>query len=165
MGTVVQYTVHSMYILYITMLCIYIPTVYTQCNCFDCKNITEGPYQGTYYYMGNQGQCLYRNPHSGAIIRACDNEASLGDSYVYELCTNVTGPKVCIDPPEPEPYGYLNRTWDGTKNLQVSKVSYYCPPPKVVTNYNGSAVYDIWCSAARFPQWQFTVGYNQLPFC
>ena len=33
-----------------------------------------------------------------------------------------TGPTVCIDPPVASAYGYLNRTWDGTKDIQVSKV-------------------------------------------
>ena len=120
----------------------------------------------------------------------------MGDSYVYELCLNVTGkiycsvcynffklcsgPKVCIDPPKATDYGYLNRTWDGSKEIQISKVrklkssheyiifsqvSYYCEPPRLVMNYNGSAVYDIWCSAANFPKWQFTQGYNDLPSC
>ena len=45
------------------------------------------------------------------------------------------------------------------------QVSYFCEPPKLVTGYNGSAIYDIWCSAANFPRWQFTVGYNDLPRC
>ena len=88
---------------------------------------------------------------------------------------------VCIDPPLAADYGYESRTWDGTKEIQISKVNitvwsiclllyvsqvnYYCEPPRMVFNYNGSAVYDIWCSAANFPKWQFTTGYNDLPLC
>eukprot|EP00092_Neocalanus_flemingeri_P018822 GFUD01020380.1.p2 GENE.GFUD01020380.1~~GFUD01020380.1.p2 ORF type:complete len:160 (+),score=26.68 GFUD01020380.1:14-493(+) len=150
----------------ILLLCVGISE--EQCNCFECKNVTVGIYQGEYYSMGDQGStggCLYRNPHTGKIIRACDTEATIADTYVYEICANVTGPMVCIDPPSAADFGYLNRTWDGSKEIQVSKVSYYCEPPKLVTNYNGSAVYDIWCSAANFPKWQFTTGYNNLPAC
>jgi len=138
------------------------------CNCFECKNVTEGVYKGSYYAMGDAsstGGCLYRDPLTGRIIRACDSEASVADTYVYEQCENVTGPEICINPPEAADFGFLNRTWDGTRDIQVSKVSYYCEPPKLVTGYNGSAVYDIWCSAANFPQWQFTLGYNDLPRC
>merc|ERR1712215_86350 len=141
------------------LLLLFVALSEEQCNCFECKDVTEGPHVGTYYAMGDQGStggCLYRDPNTGKIIRACDQEATFGDNYDYVLCANVTGPKICIEPPLAEPYGYLNRTWDGTKDIQVSKVSYYCAPPKQVANYNGSAVYDIWCSAANFPQWQFT---------
>merc|ERR1711909_210863 len=90
-----------------------------QCNCWKCKNITEGIHSGTYYYLdssGNTGTCLYRDPHTGKIIRACDEEASLGDSYLYELCENVTGPEVCIDPPIASDYGFLSRTWEGRRS-------------------------------------------------
>ena len=82
---------------------------------------------------------MSRDPHTGKIIRACDDEASLGDNYPYEICEDVTGqvftnselsiiwfstgPTVCIDPPVASEYGYLNRTWDGTKDIQVSKVA------------------------------------------
>ena len=34
---------------------------------------------------------LFRDPHTGKIIRACDQEASLGDSYEYEICKDVKG--------------------------------------------------------------------------
>eukprot|EP00091_Calanus_sinicus_P016306 TRINITY_DN35608_c0_g1_i1.p1 TRINITY_DN35608_c0_g1~~TRINITY_DN35608_c0_g1_i1.p1 ORF type:complete len:159 (-),score=28.87 TRINITY_DN35608_c0_g1_i1:47-523(-) len=155
-----------MILIFLLSLCIALSE--GQCNCFECKNVTEGIHKGEYYYLdsgGNTATCLYRDPHTGKIIRACDEEASLGDNYAYEICENVTGPEVCIDPPVASDYGYANRTWDGTKDIQVSKVSYFCEPPKLVTGYNGSAVYDIWCSAANFPRWQFTVGYNDLPRC
>merc|ERR1739838_131009 len=63
------------------------------CNCFECKNVTEGVYKGSYYAMGDAsstGGCLYRDPTTGRIIRACDSEATLADTYVYEQCENVT---------------------------------------------------------------------------
>merc|ERR1712106_891117 len=78
------------------------------CNCFECKDVTEGIHKGTYYFLdqsGNTGTCLYRDPHTGKIIRACDEEASLGDSYSYEIFQNITdilflnrtSPKAVID--------------------------------------------------------------------
>ena len=36
---------------------------------------------------------------------------------------------------------------------------------QLVANYNGSAHFDIWCSAADFPNWQFTLSGNELPLC
>ena len=38
-------------------------------------------------------------------------------------------------------------------------------PVQLVVGYNGSAIYDIWCSAANFPNWQFSLPGNQLPMC
>ena len=35
----------------------------------------------------------------------------------------ILGPEVCIDPPVASDYGFLNRTWDGGKEIQVSKVN------------------------------------------
>ena len=95
------------------------------------------------------------------------------------MCDLAAGPKECVHPPDYTAYGYDSREWDGTKIL-LSKVTYICEPPKVrlycvcyvltlilkmVANYNGSANYDIWCSAAAFPDWQFTEPGNTLPLC
>jgi len=136
------------------------------CNCFECKEVKEGPYLGSYYSMGEHtGGCLYREPNSGRIIRACDSEATLGDDYLYAVCEDTSGPDECIEPPDAVTFGFKNRTWDGTKTLQTSYVSYYCEPPKKVNTYNGSAVFNIYCSASDFPRWQFTTGYNNLPLC
>merc|ERR1739838_13308 len=137
------------------------------CNCFDCKEVKEGTYKGSYYSMGSDsstGGCLYRNRLNGKIIRACDKELTLADSHEYTVCDLASGPKECIDPPDYSPYGYTSRVWDGTKVL-LSRVSYYCEPPKMIENYNGTANYDIWCSAAEFPNWQFALPDNNLPLC
>ena len=49
------------------LLLLLLPDGYDQqapgCNCFDCKDIIEGPYAGSYYAMGSvslTGGCLYR---------------------------------------------------------------------------------------------------------
>ena len=80
------------------------------------------------------------------------------------MCDLAAGPKECIDPPDYSPFGYTSRQWDGTKIL-LSKVTYICEPPKMIATYNGSANYDIWCSAAEFPNWQFALPDNNLPEC
>eukprot|EP00092_Neocalanus_flemingeri_P015304 GFUD01016550.1.p1 GENE.GFUD01016550.1~~GFUD01016550.1.p1 ORF type:complete len:175 (-),score=34.22 GFUD01016550.1:24-527(-) len=137
------------------------------CNCVDCKDVIEGPYSGSYYSMGVPsltGGCLYRNRLNGKIIRACDQETSLSDAHEYNVCDLASGPQECVDPPDYADFGYTSRIWDGTKIL-LSRVSYYCEPPKMIESYNGSANYDIWCSAAEFPAWQFTLPDNNLPLC
>ena len=39
---------------------------------------------------------MSRDPTTGRIIRACDSEATLADTYVYEQCENVTGRTVLL---------------------------------------------------------------------
>merc|ERR1712215_598110 len=134
------------------------------CNCFDCKTVIEGPYAGNYYAMGtSSGGCLYRERDNGKIIRACDTEND--NSQQYHICFDKGGLTVCRDPPEAADFGYDTRLWDGNKELQTSSVRYVCPAPKKVVGYNGSENYDIWCSAAEFPNWQFSLPGNQLPLC
>ena len=36
----------------------------------------------------------------------------------------MAGPEICILPPEAADFGYLNRTWDGSREIQVSKVCF-----------------------------------------
>merc|ERR1712080_246503 len=121
---------------------------------------------GDYYSMGNSpGSCLYREKNTGNIIRACDSEAFGADMYEYHKCYDEGGLTVCRDPPEAADYGYDLRTWDGTKELQTSFVRYTCNPPKLIAGYNGSANYDIWCSASDFPNWQFSLPGNAMPLC
>merc|ERR1712013_388168 len=170
MGTPVQDTMVSRTIVLSVLLAVFPGPSIPQtpgCNCFDCKEILDGPYQGSYYAMGSAsltGGCLYRNRLNGRIIRACDEELTLADSHEYTVCDLAAGPKECVHPPDYTAYGYSSREWDGTKIL-LSKVTYICEPPKMVANYNGSANYDIWCSAAAFPDWQFAEPGNTLPLC
>jgi len=144
------------------------------CNCFECKTVVDGPYAGDYYAMdgtyGTQttavtGGCLYRERNNGKIIRACDTEATPGGGVQYHKCYDQDGLSECRLPPEASDYGYDERTWDGSREIQTSSVRYTCNPPKMVVGYNGSANYDIWCSAANFPNWQFTLPGNHLPLC